>query len=126
MTQALDNDFFKNKIDDYYCRYCLNNITKKELSNKYELIDKFKICVIYNKIIENEKIKNCEICKNVLHISCSKKEQCTCQIEITDNCLMKKINKKFFPIKIGLKLPNKGKTFSMAKKKKKNLFFQMN
>ena len=41
-TQALDNDFFKNKIDDYYCRYCLNKITKKELSNKYELMINLK------------------------------------------------------------------------------------
>ena len=61
----MDNDFFKNEIDDYYCKYCLNKISNEELSNKYDLIDKFKICVICNKIIENEKIKNCEICKNV-------------------------------------------------------------
>ena len=74
MAQALDNDFFKNEIDDYYCKYCLNKISQEELSNKYELIDKFKICVICNKIIENEKIKNCEICKNVLHIFALKKD----------------------------------------------------
>ena len=74
VAQALNNDFFKNEIDDYYCKYCLNKISNEELSNKYDLIDKFKICVICNKIIENEKIKNCEICKNVLHISCSKKD----------------------------------------------------
>ena len=137
VAQALNNDFFKNEIDDYYCKYCLNKISNEELSNKYDWIDKFKICVIWNKIIENEKIKNCEICKNALHISCSKKGQCTCQINITDNCLMKKINncifinekinKKCFPIKIGLKLSNKGKIFDVDKIfKKKNLFFQTN
>ena len=57
MTQALNNDFFKNEIDDYNCKYCLNKITEKELSNKYELIDKFKIFVVCDKIIENEKLK---------------------------------------------------------------------
>ena len=41
MTQALDNDIFKNEIDDYYCKYYLSKITEKELYNKYELIDKF-------------------------------------------------------------------------------------
>ena len=78
VTQVLNNDFFRNEIDDYYYKYCLNKISKEELSNKYDLIDKFKICVICNKIRENKKIKNCGICKNVLHISCSKKGQCTC------------------------------------------------
>ena len=50
MDDALNNDFFINEIDKDYCEFCLNIAKDKTLrDNKYEMIEKFKICVICNK-----------------------------------------------------------------------------
>ena len=52
---------------------------KNNLNEKYEIIEKFKICVIFNKKEENEKTRKCEICENYLHIKCVKNNICTCK-----------------------------------------------
>ena len=67
-----------------------------------------------------------------MHVKCSKKEKCTCQINITDNYLIKKINNYiyineaintnyFLQKKIGWVPPNDtGKKFSIIKTLNKN------
>ena len=75
----MENDFFKNEIDNDYCNYCLDvaKKNKNNLNEKYEIIEKFKICIICNKKEENEKTRKCEICENYLHIKCVKNNICT-------------------------------------------------
>ena len=125
VDDALNNDFFINEIDKDYCEFCLNIAKDKTLrDNKYEMIEKFKICVICNKKKENKKIMKCKNCDNFFHFECSKNNQCSCKKNLNDSDFIKKINncifineninKKYFRKKnLNLKLPNNGEENSI-------------
>ena len=97
VDDALNNDFFINEIDKDYCEFCMNIAKDKTLrDNKYEMIEKFKICVICNKKKENKKIMKCKNCDNYFHFECSKNDQCSCKKNINDSDFIKKINNCIF------------------------------
>ena len=123
-------DYLKNENlndNDYnYCKYCLE-ITEKYFDklNKYDLIEKFKICSICNKI-DNDILKTCKFCENKIHKKCMTKERgCTCKKEdkffdskINNfSIICKIINEKYFKKnkkKLNLKLPPNSEEFNIT------------
>ena len=94
IDEALNNNFFKDEIDNNYCEYCINMVNKNNKEDKYKMIENFKICAICNKK-KDEKNVECDICGNYLHVKCLD-FLCTCQKEIRESELIKKINNCIF------------------------------
>ena len=69
-------------------------VNKNNKEDKYKMIENFKICAICNKK-KDEKNVECDICGNCLHVKCLDL-LCTCQKEIRESDLIKKINNCIF------------------------------
>ena len=86
IEDALMHKFFENMNDvnndtiKYYEEIIEKN--RKILEKKYEIIKKFKICVICKRY-KNELLKECKNCGNSYHYEC-KVKKCTCNSGIPE------------------------------------------